>query len=115
MIRRLLIPAAAAASLVAGFATAQVTGARWLGAVVLVVGGLWCAVRLWRVSGPVAAVTVGVVYVVAFVVSHPLGRLIGSWPAVLTVAVITAAFAYQVMRPTGRRDSTTSPPTRSTR
>jgi len=112
---RVAVPVILAASLIAGFGVADLTGARWLGAIVLIIGGAWCAWRLWPTSGPLVTIAVAVVYVVAFIVSHPLGRAIGSWPAVLVVALAVAAFAYAVMRPTGRVDSTTSPPTSSTR
>lgn len=98
-----------------GFSVAQYTGLRWLGAGVLIIGGLWCALRLWRSSGAAATVIVGVAYAVAFVVSHPLGKAIGAWPAVLLTAAVVAVLAYALMRPTTRRVSSTTPPTRSTR
>ena len=112
---RRAVPVVLAISLVAGFGIADVTGLRWLGAVVLIVGGAWCAVRVWRSSGLARTIAIGVVYVIAFVASHPLGREIGSWLAVLVVALAVAAFAYAVMRPTSSRVSMTSPPTSSTR
>jgi UPF0716 family protein affecting phage T7 exclusion len=49
------------------------------------------------------------------VVSHPLGHVIGTWPSVLLVGAITATVAYALIRPTGRRVSTTPPPVTSTR
>jgi hypothetical protein len=109
------VPFVAAASLVLGFAVAQATGARWLGAIVLVAGGMWCAVTMWRIVGPARMAVVAVVYVVAFIVSHPLGRVIGPWPAVIVVAVVTGLVAYAMMRPTSSRVSRTSPPTNSMR
>jgi hypothetical protein len=112
---RILVSTVVALSLVLGFAVAQVTGVRWVGGVVLVVGGLWCALRIRRQRGIGPTVLVGVVYVAAFAVSHPLGAAIGTWPAVLVTAGVSGAVAYAVMRPTGSRVSTTAPPTRSTR
>ena len=72
----------AALTLVVGFAVADLTGVRALGGVVLVAGVVWCAVRArsagwWRVA---AVVLVGAV---CFALSHPLGGVIGAWPAVL--------------------------------
>jgi len=49
------------------------------------------------------------------VVSHPLGKVIGSWPAVLAVAIGTGLIAYLLMRPIGSRVSTADPPETSTR
>jgi hypothetical protein len=112
---RLLVSAVVAVSLVLGFGVAQLSGVRWVGGVVLVVAGLWCALRIWRQRGIGPTVLVGVVYVAAFAVSHPLGAAIGTWPAVLVAAGVSGAVAYAVMRPTGSRVSTTEPPTRSTR
>ena len=54
-----------------------------------------------------AGLVLAVVYVAALVVSHPLGRVIGTWPSVLLVAAVTGIVAYVLIRPTGRRVSTT--------
>jgi len=109
------VPLVAAGSLVVSFAVAQATGLRWLGAIVLIAGGLWCAMRMLPISGPVRTLVLGVVYVAAFAGSHPLGKAIGSWPAVLLVAVATGVVGYLLMRPTGSRVSMTEPPETSTR
>lgn len=109
------MPLVVAASLVLGFAVAQLTGMRWTGALVLVVGGLWCAWRLWRARGLLPTLVVAVVYLAAFALSHPLGGLIGTWPAVILVAAVAGVVAYAVMRPTGSAVSSTAPPTHSTR
>lgn len=112
---RLLVGAVAAVSLVIAFAVAQGTGVRWLGAVILVAGGVWCAVVMVRAVGILRMGVLAIVYVAAFVVSHPLGNVIGSWPAVFAVAAVTGATAYAAMGPGASRVSTTSPPTTSTR
>ena len=112
---RVLVPVVAALSLVAAFAVAQWSGVRVSGLMVLVAGGAWCAMRLLRGWGGPRTAVVAVTYTAAFVLSHPLGTVIGAWPAVFIVAIATAAVAYAVMRPTGRSVSTTSPPTSSTR
>jgi len=40
-----------------------------------------------------------VVALALFVISHPLGHAIGSWPAVLVVAALVALAAATVLRP----------------
>jgi hypothetical protein len=112
---RLGVPLVAAGSLVVGFAVAQGTGIRWLGALILLAGGVWCALVMLPHSGVVRTGVLAVVYVAAFVVSHPLGKAIGTWTSVLLVSAVTAAVAYALIAPTGRRVSTTEPATRSTR
>lgn len=99
-----------ALSLIVGFAVATLTGVRWLGGIVLVAGGLWCAWRLWSVAGVWRTLVIAVVYVAAFAVSHPLGHVIGTWPSVIVVALIAAVTTYVLgMRPESKRVSTTSP------
>ena len=110
-----MVPFVVAVSLLAGFAVAQFSGIRLLGAGVLIVGGAWCAVIMWQANGPWRTVIVAVVYVAAFALSHPLGGVIGTWPAVIGVAVAAGFVAYAVMRPGSSRVSTASPATRSTR
>ena len=75
------------------------SGVRPLGGVLLLIGGGWSAWRLWRMAGPVRTVIVGAVYVAAFAMSHPLGEVIGTWPAVFAVAVIAALTSVWVGRP----------------
>lgn len=89
----------AAATLILGFAVASWTGNRALGGIVLVVGGVVCAVMWWRLAGPARALAAVAVAGVAFVVSHPLGAVITSWGAVLLVSAITATAAYYITPP----------------
>lgn len=86
-------------SLALGFVVAVASGVRMLGGVVLLVGGGWCAWRLWRMAGPVRTIIIGLVYVAAFIVSHPLGDVIGTWPSLIVVSVVAALTAYLVGRP----------------
>ncbi|GEL98834.1 hypothetical protein [Cellulomonas terrae] len=86
----------AALTLVVGFAVADLTGVRALGGVVLVAGVAWCVVRArsagwWRVA---AVVLVGAV---CFALSHPLGGVIGAWPAVLVAALVLAAATFALV------------------
>lgn len=96
---RALIALVVGGSLILGFVVAIASGVRVLGGVVLLIGGGWCAWRLWRMAGPVRTIIVGVVYVAAFVVSHPLGDVIGTWPSLIVVSVVAALTAYWAGRP----------------
>ncbi|HEY5183572.1 MAG TPA: hypothetical protein VIM19_01420 [Actinomycetes bacterium] len=96
---RALTAAVTAGSLVLGFAVAQLSGVRALGGVVLVLAGLWCARLWWLLSGKRAMWVLGLTYFAVFVLSHPLGHLIGTWPAVLTVAAVAGAASYALTRP----------------
>ncbi len=94
-----LVPLVAVVSFLAGFGVADVTGVRALGGLVLVAGGLWCALAAGPVAGwgPTAALLAAALAL--FVLSHPLGREIGSWPAVLVTALLAGAAAAAVVRP----------------
>lgn len=83
-----------AGSLIGGYYVARKTHIRPLGGAVLAVGGV-VAEREWaKHAGPVNAAILGAVYAGAFAVSHPLAKKIGAWPAVLTVAGVSAAAAW---------------------
>lgn len=92
----------AAASLIAGFAVALLTGNRTLGGIVLLVGGAVCAWLWWRLAGPWRALACVAIAAIAFVVSHPLGAVITSWGAVLLVSAVTAGAAYALTGPRSR-------------
>jgi hypothetical protein len=97
----------AAGALLLGFAVAEITGVRAIGGVVLFLGGLACGLR-WRLllGLPRALALVGV-FLVGFVLAHPLGHAIGSWPAVVLVAAVVGGIVWQVAdrRPVGARTS----------
>jgi hypothetical protein len=83
-----------AGSIVGGYVVARTTRIRPLGGAVLAAGGL-VAQRQWtKTGGPVTAAILSAVYYGAFGVSHPLAKKIGAWPAVLTVAGVSAAAAW---------------------
>jgi hypothetical protein len=101
---RSLLPLVAALTFLIGFGVAELTGVRALGGLVLLAGGVWCA----RVAAPLAGrgptAALLVVALALFVVSHPLGHAIGSWPAVLVTAVLTGLAAAAVLhRPAAAR------------
>jgi hypothetical protein len=83
-----------AGSLIGGYYLARVTKIRPIGGAVLAAGG-FVAERQWRkTAGPVNAAILSAVYFGAFGVSHPLAKKIGPWPAVLTVAAVSAGAAW---------------------
>jgi hypothetical protein len=85
----------AGASLVAGFAVAQVTGVRALCGAVLLVAVAVCAVQWRRQAGTGSSAALVAGYLALFVGSHVLARGIGAWPSVLLVALLmTAASLY---------------------
>jgi hypothetical protein len=85
--------------LIVGFGVAQGTGNRSLGGVILVIGATYCAIQWWRRAGALRAVLSVAIFSIAFVVSHPLGKVIGSWPSVLLVSLITAVSTYALTQP----------------
>jgi hypothetical protein len=93
-VRRVPTAAVAAGSLIGGYIVARETGVRPLGGAVLVAGGAWCTRSWLRSRGPSVAGTLLAVSAAAFVVSHPLAKRMGAWPAVLSVSAAIAAAAW---------------------
>jgi hypothetical protein len=100
---RFRIPLVASATLIIGFAVARATGVVWIGGIVLVLGGLWCAWKWWRTLGLVVALLGVAVYFVAFVLSHPFAKLVGAWPSTIIVALVAGALACVIEVRAARR------------
>lgn len=76
--------------LIGGWITARETGIRPLGGVVLAAAGVYAG-RTWLARrGPATTAVLGATYLLGFGLSHPLAKKIGAWPAVLTVAGVSA-------------------------
>jgi len=86
----------AAGALLLGFAVADVTGTRALGGVVLFLGGLACGLRWRLLLGLPRALALVAVFLAGFVLAHPLGHAIGSWPAVIPVAAVVGGVTWRV-------------------
>lgn len=84
----------ASGGLIAGFGVAVVTDVRWLGGIVLIAAATWCGLRWLPLIGRARTALLVLVFTAAFAVSHPLGHVIGSWPAVLTVASMVGVSAW---------------------
>ncbi|MCU1536495.1 MAG: hypothetical protein JWP82_846 [Humibacillus sp.] len=86
----------AALGLVGGYLVAAESGIRPLGGVVLGAAGL-CAGRSWLArTGAATTVGLSAVYLGGFAGSHVLAKRMGAWPAVLTVAAVSAAASWVV-------------------
>jgi len=86
----------AALGLVGGYVVARESGIRPLGGVVLGAAGLYAG-RTWLAkAGGAGAAGLAAVYLGGFGASHPLAKKIGAWPAVLTVAALSAAASWAV-------------------
>lgn len=104
-VERLPTAPIAAVGLVAGFGVAVATGSRPLGGVVLAACGLACIAVWARRDGTRVTATLTATGLIAFAVSHLLGRVIGAWPSVIVVSAITAALCWWLSdsrRPTTR-------------
>lgn len=92
------VPVIAALTFVAGFGVAELTGVRAIGGIVLLAGGALCArLAADRIGRGPTALLLGVALAL-FVVSHPLGRAIGAWPAVLVSAAAVAVSSALLLR-----------------
>ncbi|MGH3343256.1 MAG: hypothetical protein ACRDPK_10300 [Carbonactinosporaceae bacterium] len=100
--------AIAAASLIAGFAVADLTGVRPLGGGVLLVGAALCWPRWRRAAGARAAVGLVMAFAMAFALAHPLAGVVGAWPSVLIVSAAMAAAAWTVADRRAHPQGTTS-------
>ena len=78
---------------------AELTDVRALGGLVLLAGGAVCARLALPVAGRGRTAALLAIALALFVVSHPLGHAIGSWPAVfVSAAAVFAASAALVRR-----------------
>ena len=83
-----------AGGLVGGFALAQRTGVRPLGGAAMLVANAVAARQWYAVGGTPLAAGLTAGYWTAMGVSHPLGKLVGTWPSVLGVTAVSAGAAW---------------------
>lgn len=83
-----------ASGLVGGYLVARETKVRPLGGAVLVVFGV-ASTAVWRkrTTAPITGLLLAT-YVGGFGLSHPLAKKIGAWPAVLSVAGVSASASW---------------------
>ena len=97
--RRWVIAAMPAAGLIVGFALANAGVERAIAGAVLVAFGVVAAVLMGRTGWPWRIPVAGAVYGVAFAMAHPLGLIMGTWPAVILAAIVSGAATYEVTPP----------------
>jgi hypothetical protein len=83
-----------AGSLIGGYYVARTTKIRPLGGAVLALGGALASKQWAKSAGPAGTAVLNGIYYGGFGVSHPLAKKIGAWPAVLTVAGVSAGAAW---------------------
>lgn len=86
----------AAGSMVLGFAVAEVTDVRVYGGLVLALAAVWCAQRWLVRAGRPAAIALLSFWLVAFIASHALADVLGTWGAVFLTASAVGAAAWTV-------------------
>jgi hypothetical protein len=96
LVDRVMTAPIAAGGLIAGFGVAVASGSRPLGGVVLAACGLTCIAVWLRRDGRRTAAQLTAVGLLAFVVSHLLGDVIGAWPSVAVVSAVTAALCWRL-------------------
>lgn len=99
---RIVTGAVAGLCLLVGFALAELTGLRWIGAVVVLGGAGWCLGRVIRAVPWWRWVAILAIGLACFVTSHLLAGLLGAWPAVIVAAAILALATVALTRPSTR-------------
>ncbi|MFM1916618.1 MAG: hypothetical protein RJB01_133 [Actinomycetota bacterium] len=97
---RLVVFGLTAVALILGFAIAQASGNRALGGVVMVILAVMSATLMFRSGARWGIVGAGAVFLAAFALSHPLGNLIGSWPAVILASAVAGAASFELTKRT---------------
>ena len=83
-----------ATGLVGGFALAQQSGVRPLGAAAMLAANAAAARQWYAVGGAPLAAGLTAVYWTAMGVSHPIAKKVGVWPSVLGVTAVSAGAAW---------------------
>jgi len=82
-----------ATGLVGGFAIAKYSGRREFGGLFYAACGAWSARQWAQRGGAGLTLGLGLTYVAAFGISHPLAKRIGAWPSVGAVTAVAAGAA----------------------
>ena len=94
--RRWLAGALPALGLILGFGVVFAGASMVIGGVIVVGFGLATIPVMGRVAGPWRILGAGVVYALAFALSHPLALIITPWPATFLAALVSGAAAYEL-------------------
>ena len=94
--RRWLAGALPAAGLILGFGVVFAGASMAIGAIVVIAFGLATIPVMGRSAGPWRILAAGVVYAMAFALSHPLALITTPWPATFIAAIVAGAAAYEL-------------------
>lgn len=85
-----------AIALIGGYGVAVATGSRPLGGVFLALCGAVCMATWARRDGWRTAITLTIVGLSAFALSHLVALVIGAWPAVVLMAAAASAVCWRL-------------------
>jgi len=83
-------------SLFLGFGVADLTGIRWLGGLVLLIIGVISGFYLFRLAGLGRVLVFAVAVVIGFMVSYPLGSILGAYGSLSAISLLVAVFIYSI-------------------
>jgi hypothetical protein len=94
--RRWLAGVLPALGLILGFGVVFAGASMVVGGVIVVGFGLATIPVMGRAAGPWRVLGAGVVYGLAFAMSHPLALITTPWPATFLAALVSGAAAYEL-------------------
>lgn len=94
--RRWLAGALPAAGLILGFGVVFAGASMLIGGIIVVAFGIATIPVMGRAAGPWRIIGAGVVYALAFALSHPLALITTPWPATFIAAIVAGAAAYEL-------------------
>ena len=94
--RRWLAGALPAAGLILGFGVVFAGASMVVGGIIVVAFGVATIPVMGRVAGPWRILAAGIVYALAFALSHPLALITTPWPATFIAAIVAGAAAYEL-------------------
>lgn len=93
--RKSWVPAVGAfLALTLGYIVADLSDIRWLGGLVILVIGAGAIGVLYREGGWLRSIAAIVIVAVAFVISHPLGAVLGSYGSLLVVSAVAGVLVF---------------------
>lgn len=85
-----------ALGLILGFGVVFAGASMVIGGIIVVAFGIATIPVMGRAAGPWRILGAGVVYALAFAMSHPLALIITPWPATFLAALVSGAAAYEL-------------------
>lgn len=94
--RRWLAGVLPALGLILGFGVVFAGASMVVGGVIVIGFGLATIPVMGRAAGPWRIIGAGIVYGLAFALSHPLALITTPWPATFIAAIVSGAAAYEL-------------------